>query len=251
MHVEADRDTPPRKPQIWELDEGAMPHDSKKKYPLQTFPYPESLSTQSLIDVNALRRKVSDFDMFMTEAEVKSRDVNVADEMRKKNPNILFIIFTSKPTNFVVVEACHSGGRLLPDQPVDVYWLKQRVRDGVTSMEKEKLSMIESKFLFGVKWQVELIPAGQPGAGQQRLKLWLAILPNRPFVIRPQDTGVGFSAFMVIRGALCEMVQVFMATSERSIGPPKVEYVFLYARDNTGMAVEEKVAASLIGKKGR
>lgn len=240
-----------RKPHIWEMDEGAVPHDSRKKFPHQQFPYPESISMTAQPNIGTLRRKVSEFDMFMTEAEVKSRDVNVADDLRKRNPNVLFLITTSKPNNVVVVEAnLTSAGKLVLEQPVDVYWLKQRTREGVNTMEKEKLSMIESKFLFGVKSQIVVIPAGQPGAGQQRLKLWLTILPGRPFLIKPQD-GKGFAAFMMVRGALCEMVQVFMATAERSIGPPKVEHIFVYARDSSGMAVEERVPMSMIGRKGR
>jgi len=212
----------------------------------------------------------------MTDPEKKSRETNIADRLRQSNPNILFIIRTTKNTDIIVVEAnlhqrkqwtCKSctfinksdfiscsmckeelgsstwytANYFDKERPLEAFWLKRRGQQ----LFKEHLSTID-QLTYGIT--VRSITANiknmTDGNTPHYYQLKVAALPNHPLFLNLDHTGKPV-VILELKGTNCTMVQILISSKPRKFGPPLVS-CFIYARNlRTGEEVVTEVSSNM------
>jgi len=129
----------------------------------------------------------------------------------------LFRIERSKNANVVQYDArVLADGHLDRDEPVDAYWLRF-ARDG----GRKELNWLQRTAAYGfdVHWQ-------DPGTGVE-LEM-VAPIGRRVQVVPGPD---GWEARTRIDGRTCRIDRIFVQSIERSLLPPKVEYIDFAGRE--------------------
>jgi hypothetical protein len=168
------------------------------------------------------------------------QDNKQVEELRKSNPNILFIISRSKNLNIVVYEAALKNNQLDPSAPVSVYWLDidpayvKKNRDKGIMSDRSELNMIEKSMAYGLSSEAV---AGKPG----HYKVTLVAFKERPVFVSFDAAANKLKCEMNINGSLCELQRIFINSTDRMLGLPKVNHVDIYGIDSNGQAVSERV----------
>lgn len=172
-------------------------------------------------------------------AEQKGDSTQI-DDLRKSNPNILFIIGRSKNKNIVVYEANLKNNELDPTNPVIVYWLdldpeyvKANRAKGIMT-DREELNMIEKKFAYGLSSEPV---AGKPGT----YKVILVAFKDRPVIVSFDKENNKLQCEMQIKGEMCQLGKVFIDATDRMIGLPKVNHVDVSGINSKGEFVTERI----------
>lgn len=175
-------------------------------------------------------------------AEHKNDEIiKVYQDMKKKIPNLIFLIERSKNKNVVVYEGILTApGKLNAEKPVDVYWQDidpayvAANRKAGKMDDRSDLNMIESQFAYGV--------STKPAAKAGEYEVHLVALPDRACVELLDDKGLP-QIRITLNGKQCYLVRVYVHSVERWLNPmPKVEYVDISGYDiATGQLVTERV----------
>jgi len=176
-----------------------------------------------------------------TDKKQHPSEVALAD-FQSKNADVLFVIARSKNLNLVVYEAQRSADKksLNPAKPIDVYWMDvdpayqaDKRKKGVQS-DREDLNAFEKKFAYGLSFEPIAGNAGQ-------YKIVLVALAARPLTLSLDSEGRAHAA-LTINNAPAYLHRIFVFSVERTLLPPRVDYVELFGvHTGTGEAVYEKI----------
>lgn len=147
-----------------------------------------------------------------------------------KSPHILFYIARSKNENIVVYEANVVNNEFHSKNPVNVYWLdidpayvKKNRAKGITT-DKSELNTLENNFAYGVSCEPY---TGPETNNQQGYKIKLVALPERIVYIYKSNDNNGqvlIKAYMYINKKLANIERIYVKSTDRMIGLPKVDY---------------------------
>lgn len=144
-------------------------------------------------------------------------------------PAELFRIERSKNANVVLYEAkVAADGRLDADEPVRASWLMLAEQG-----QREKLTLLERKFAYGFD-----VKGNGEGPG---VRLHLKALKTRVVHVALSEEGCPV-ALATIDGQAARLQRIYVKTVERTLAPPKVEYVELFGvQPGTGSALSERL----------
>ncbi len=138
----------------------------------------------------------------------------------------LFIIERSKNANVVHYDVQLKEGKLDPKEPVLVYWILV-AKDG----RRDDLNFVERK-AYGVD-----VKDNKAGGD---LKMTLNAYSKRDITVRQVEEA--FRAEVVIDGKPSIFEKMFVNSTERTLLPPKVNYIELFGKDlETGEKRYEKI----------
>jgi hypothetical protein len=172
-------------------------------------------------------------------AQHRRDQVRSISELRKTNPNVLFIIERSKNLNVVVYEAVldpKTGFLATSADCVCVYWLdidpKHNHKGDLTKARCE-LNFLERSKAYGIS-------ISKKGASQSVAVL--AALKQRPITVIKKEASGNPTATIKIREQQCELHSVYVhAPTSNFIGIPTVEYVLVTGINEEGQPLEEKI----------
>jgi len=175
------------------------------------------------------------------EAKVSNdKGEKIIAELQAKNADIVFVIARSKNANIVVYEALRTEDKkhLNSKSPLDVYWLDidpeyvKKARAKGKQDDREDLNMFEKQFAYGIKVEA---------TGDGAYKISLVALPARIATLFMTPDGKA-QLNIEISGKQCRLQRIYVHSVERTLRPPKVEYVELFGIDpSTGAQAYEKI----------
>lgn len=162
---------------------------------------------------------------------------------RDVDADIVFIIERSKNKNVVCYSAKRANAgesKLDETEPMVAYWLDidpeyvAKARAAGKMDDRVDLNVFENQFAYGLAAE----PAGgRPGA----YEVHLVALPSRTLELYLKDDGKA-AARMVISGRACNMFKIYVDSTDRWVGPPKVNWVELHGVDlETGEHLVERM----------
>lgn len=171
-------------------------------------------------------------------------------ELRSKynSPHILFFISRSKNANIVVYEGKldSATGQLDSKNPVIVYWLdidpayvKKNRSKGITS-DRSELNTLENNFAYGLSSKPY---SGNETKNNNGYKVELVALPSRAvYVYTENNNGQTIvKAYMIINGKPANIQRIYVKSTDRMIGLPKVDYVEVEGVYDDGSKAYEKI----------
>jgi len=176
----------------------------------------------------------------------------VAAELKKKNPNALFLIGRSKNLNVVVYEAnrdAKNSNALASDNPIDVYWLdldpatRADNRKKGQKHDRAELNWIEKSMAYGAS---ATATKNKPGT----FDVTLVSVPDRAITlsIDPKDSRP--KAYITLKktaqatAVVCVLERIYVDSSEGWLGPT-VNYIEIFG---TAVATAEQICERVVKK---